>query len=458
MNSKISIGDISKLIKTKSLSFESIRKDLLSYIESLPNGQIWKDSFYSTSDGSHILTIAAGISAFKAFHELSRVKESSLDHAEIDTNVLNLAANKGYLIAPSFAIEMNLNCKLNSTATEAIVISEGDIVASLGNYYFYALDSYQVSSYVTPKSIKCVYGYKNEFTQSILGIAKNETFTFTTRDKYLATQLESLTIDDEAIELSSDSSIYEDLTKFMLRRILFHTSKIYLGNGQIGFYNAQSNSLKYSVISFDTDILEKLDDTPSLISPNLILDSKELLLNASFEPDIESIRTAAKYYPIDGRIVRDGDYSSTVLKYFKSYIYDVFSKNQDVTQNLWLLVKPSYTSATKTLIQSFIQKRMGLGIPLEIIEKTVDLGKAFVLDASISSKNNYQSLSTEISIYLNSKLNKFLTEDYTMTSVGLCLELSANFAVKFTPITANTLILLKDDFLKSITMNLTIED
>lgn len=451
------ILDISKIINSKSLSFETIQDDILNkYIANLPDGQVWKDSFYKTSDGAIILALLSGLGAFKAFHELSRIRESSLDNATVDTNVFNLAANKGYLIPPSYAPEFDLSLKLSTSTTSEIVLKPGDLIASLGNYYFYALESKTINSSLNSTTIRAVYGYKNTYTKDILNSKKNETYTFTTRDKYIGSQLEYLLIDSSNIELSSDSSIYSSYDQFILRRILYYTSKLYLGNGKIGYYNQTSKNLVYNCISYNTDILDSIDDTPSLAIGNLILNSKTLVLNPSFDPDIEQVRNVSRYYPIDGRVVRDKDYKETILKYFNSYLYDVLSYNSDPNQEVVLLIKSNFTNLIETKIQSLITNRIALGIDVNITKKITSDGKDFSFTCKINSSDYSTDLYSKVVTFLEDKKYKFLSSDITLTSNDLCIELSAKFGIEFFPNDTNSIILLKDDFLKSLTLNIQI--
>ncbi len=452
----IDLNELSKVIGTNSLSFETIKNDLLNYVSNLPDGESWKDLFYTTSDGNVILTILSGVSSFKAFHELSRVRESSLDYAELETNVNNLAANRGYLVPPAFAPEFNFYLKLNSSATEEFVIKEGDILGALGNYFFYSLSNYQISSYINSIPVKCVYGYQNIFNQNILTNKKNNVFNFSVRDKYIGSQLESFSIDGLKLELTSDSSIYEDLTKFLLRRVLPFSSKIYLGNGVIGFYDVDSKKLSYSCISYDTDIMDKIDGTPTLYADTLVLDKKELIINPAFEPDKEQIRNVARFYPIDGRIVMDIDYKVAILKYFQSYVYDCLSYNSDTDQEVFILIKNNYTPGIRTRILQMFDKRIALGIKVNLYEKQIIDGKTFSFSASIAIKNSYSTLYQDIITFLNTRTFKFLVVDQTITANDLCLELSAEFGIKFTPLSNETLNVLKDDFFSSININLTL--
>lgn len=458
MATELNLDSLSKVIKSDSLSFENIEADLLNYITALPDGQAWKDFYVNSSDGRILLKLISGLASFKVFHDFSRIRESSLDHATVPTNVFNLAANKGYLAAPSYCPEFNLHLKLTSSAVSTVVINKGDIVAILGNYYMYAANSYQISSYVSSIPVKCYYGYLNTYNQSILTSKKYDVSTFTTRDKFISSQMETLEIDSNLIELSSDSSISSDLTKFVLRRVLYFTSKVYFGNGIIGYYNSQSKNLVYKCLSYDTDILEKIDDLPTLISPNLILDKKELTLNPSFDPDIEQVRNVARYYPIDGRVVQDIDYKVVILKYFKSYLYDILSINIDTDQNLTLLINNTFTLDTKNKILELLSTRMALGIQVNIFTKLPAVGKSFAFTASISSSNYYTSLYSDINSYFSTLKLRFFEVDKTISALDFCLELSSRFGIKFTPTSTNSLIVLKDDFLSNLSVSITLID
>jgi hypothetical protein len=301
-----------------------------------------------------------------------------------------------------------------------------------------------------------VYGYLNVFNQDILDNKKNNVFSFSTRDKYIGYQLESFNIDNLNLELTADSSIYSDITKFLLRRVLYYTSKIYLGNGTIGYYDANSKTLQYSCISYDVDILDRIDQIPTLYSNSLILDRKEIILNPSFEPDVEQVRNISRFYPVDGRIVQDSDYKTAALKYFGEYLYDVLSYNSDTDQEVTLLIRNSFTPQTQSLIAALFASRMALGIRVNIYTKQSTDGKVFTFNCNVAAKDAYTNLYTDVIGFVNNLTFQFLKTDQIITAANRCLQLSANFGIVFTPTGTEAITVLKDDFFSAIDINITL--
>lgn len=452
----VTLEELSKIINGRSLSFESIKDDILNkFIAEVADGQVWKDSFYKTSDGRIIVNLIAGLAAFKAYHEISKVRESSLDHANVDTNVFNKAADKGYLIPPVLGPQFTFKVKLDATSTDPIIIKKEEIVAILGNYYFYSLDNYTISSQIETTPIKLVYGYLNEFTQLLDTKGKNDVFEFKVRDKYVASQLEGFYADTIPIELTSDSSIYSDISKVLLRRILYYTSKVYLGNGTLGYYDANANEIKYKIVSYGEDINDKIDNTPILAIDRLIVDERTLTIAPGFEPKKEQVRNIARYYPIDGRIVRDEDYKAVLLKYFGAYVYDILSFNSNTDQELYLLTKPNFTTEIQNEMDALIESRMALGIRKNFYIRTINEGASYTFKMKVKVDDYIDGISNKVSDFLEKKKYVFFDADTQINVTNICVELSSEFGVEFYPVSGDTLQILKGSFIRAF--NFTIE-
>lgn len=82
-------------INLRSLSFDSILKDLKGYVKSLPDYNKWKD-FYVSSAGTTFLEMLAGTGAYLSFHSMASRRESYLESARLKSSIYNIAGMLGY--------------------------------------------------------------------------------------------------------------------------------------------------------------------------------------------------------------------------------------------------------------------------------------------------------------------------------------------------------------------------
>lgn len=96
-------------INLKSLSFDSILKDLKEYVKSLPDYDKWKD-FYVSSAGTTLLELLAGAGTYLSFHSMAARRESYLESAKLASSVYNISGMLGYEVnrrtAPVFRIKL----------------------------------------------------------------------------------------------------------------------------------------------------------------------------------------------------------------------------------------------------------------------------------------------------------------------------------------------------------------
>jgi hypothetical protein len=439
-------------ISPTSTSFEAMLEDLLAYAQTKPNGASWQD-FFNTSDGQIVAEWIAGLGTFRAYQEFMRMRENNLDLAQLETSVFNLAFAKGLLIPPAQGAEITLNITTSALRS----IDAGDYVANVGKYEVYSLESKTVNGNAT---LRCVVGHLEEFTQTVPGLKKNQAFRYDVTNRYIASQLERWTADGEEVRLSADMDYTNSVTNdFVLRRTLPGSIRIYTGNGTLGWLVPNATTIVYKVLTYAQDITQSLLETPRMLFACL-LNSHAVSLAPSFDPDKETVREIARYYPPDGRIVTDNDYAAQIRRSFGGVLEDVFSYNTDPDQHVYLLKTNDFGTGAQesdyvARITRLVDSKRAQGMPVYYHYLARAEGKIFGTSLKIPVTQYTNELVDAANAYLAAKCFKFMRKGVTISTANLATELSAKYGVQFYANATDTLTLGQTDFLKSFFINVT---
>jgi hypothetical protein len=345
------------IIQQSSVSPEAIKADLDAFIKSKPPELRWLD-FFESGPGTIVEELIAGLGSFKSYQDLADRIESTLDFARLLSSVYELAFNRGYLVPPAEAAQITLYIIPNVT----ISVTEAELVGTIGNYNLYSLESKTMPVGV-PVSLQTVVGYIDAPEDWIVSVTSTQPFSTIVVDltaKNVARQLERLMSGSSVITLVDDiispggsqrvipldtiigltdpqilTMIHSLIAAgspnpdiYVLRRARPNQVRIYLGNGTLGFYDPSVTELEYRRLTFDDNVNNILGDTPALsIDANIA--SVNVDNSAAPLPTTESVRGTSRYFPVDGRVVQDGDYGRVIMKYYSAFLYDAFAKYLD---------------------------------------------------------------------------------------------------------------------------------
>jgi len=504
-----------EILKHSSISPNELKADIEEYIDGLDDSLSYKELF-SSSNSTLLIDLMIGFSTWLNQHYISQRTETYLDYAILKNSVVELAYNRGYLTPPNRSAEVELTLYNPQTNNNASVIQKGDIIGTASSENLLSLDNYSIAPGET-KKITATFGTIKEFSTIVSDIQPFSKMTFLVPEGNVAMQFEELKINDEIVPISDDLAAYagdssqnlgyyashgdensgptlvnlNDLGDrtgfgdFVLRRSLDQESRIYFGNGQIGWWKPSKYGkyhIQYKVMYFK-DGLEKTisnlstnlgtqgaslfkDDDPNtkqhlaIFDSNIILKHVAISENASYE-DIEQIRNIATYYPLDGRITQNRDYETIILKYFQTKILDVMSYNISPDQVVRFLIddeqfidniqtKDDYKRDLTKQIKSLIDSRRAMGIKVNYIvdELWGENSEIFELKASIKDVfkiNNVKEIIIKMEEYLNKTyVKKYFRGDHAILDpYELTSELSSLFSI--------TLIADKDNI--SLNMN-----
>jgi hypothetical protein len=343
----------SNIIQQNAVSEATIKAALDAYIKSQAPELRWLD-FFESGPGTIIEELMAGLGAFKSFQELATRVESTLDYARLLSSVYELAFNRGFLVPPCQAAQVTLFLVPNVTIT----VAQGDLVGTMGNYNLYSFES-KTMPVGSPISLQVVVGYVDAPEDWIVNVSSSQPFSTIVvylNNKNVARQLELLTNGTDVITLVDDiispgsnqrsipldtvyglpddqilniihtleASTSSNPDVYVLRRVLPNQVRIYLGNGTLGFYDPTGTQLTYRRLTYNDDVNNILTYVP-IMSINANLASFTVDNNAELLPNTETVRGIARYYPIDGRVVQDNDYSRVIMKYYAAFLYDAYA-------------------------------------------------------------------------------------------------------------------------------------
>lgn len=454
-------GSLSLLapIDPRHVSFDDVRQDLLAWAQNKPGGMAWTD-WLSSDDGTIIAEWIAGLATFRKVAEIMRQRETSLDYAQQESSIYNLAFDRGLLVTPSNVAVTTLTLATTASAQSPLAVTPGQLVGMQGTYDLFSLEGKTLHPADT---LRCAVAHMTTFTPVFSTLAPFSMFDVLVPDRYIAIELESFVADGVPIPLVAEpNSLAGQTNTFLLRRVLPGEVRLYVGNGTLGWYKPTVASIAYTCLSYGQDVTAALAYTPTLaIDATLV--SFAQTQTPSFDPDKETLRAITRYYPLDGRIVQDGDYEATIRKYYGGVLYDVFSYNSDPDQQVHLLPNPSYGAGAQAAnqlanITATVDAKRGLGI--DVIYTVVDPASGQELDLTFqvtpASAYSYD-LQRQVNDITTKQLFQFVRDGArTYSAVAIATQLSARFGVQMTPADPTiSLTLLPTDFLKTFTVGLT---
>lgn len=449
------LGNLITPIQNTSISFEAIKQNLMDWVKNKPDGYAWSD-WFDTNDGTIIAEWIAGLAVFSKVSDTMLMRENSLDFAQLDSSVFELAFDRGLLVSPAAAPVLTLS--LTTPLGSQVLISPGDLIGTQGNYELYSLEGKTLGLVDT---LDVAVGHMNVYTPGFSTLGQFATFEVPTQDKYIAAQLETFSADGQSITLLSEPDNVGGFNNgFLLRRVLPGQVRIYVGNGVMGWWSPSVRSITYSCLSYGNDILASGNYTPT-ISINAQLTAFVQTQAPSFDPDAETIRAIARYYPMDGKIVRDEHYSAVIRKYFGGVLYDAVALNTDPDEVVYLLPNPNFgfgtpqgTSLLNQISALVDSKRM---LNIQVLYNVLDpaAGQVLSMVLTVPKKAYSYELQTQINQLTAAQVNQFARSITTLSASGIANQLSARFGVTFTPTDPTVSLTLKPtDFLQSFSVGL----
>lgn len=421
------------ILDPADVTFKQHVDKLLQYSSDKDPANVWRD-FFKHTDGRTVLEWVAGMSALTQYNQLIGVREEHLDTAMSLSGVTEAAFDRGYLIGPSIGGTVRLTMGANS---DPVIIQKGQVIGSVNTYDLIALNSYVIDQ-TTQVMVDCLVGYQSQHELPISGLMKFKTFRIKPTGRYVSSQMESLLVDDVSVELTTLPSPDRTVeNNFMIRRWANGLITLYTGNGVLGYTNEDATSMVYSCVSYDTDLVDKITQSPQLYI-DVFVSQYQVLTLPAMEPDKEEIRNTAIYYAPDGKLVQDGDYSNHIVKNFGGMVYDVIDYNTDPDQEIIILKSPNFGTGSVeennlTEIINSVDNRRGMGIKVNFYLKDPNEGIEWRPSFYVPANRLTVDLSNRVDAFLAGRILKMFPAAQTISVIALASELSSLFQVKFVP-------------------------
>lgn len=450
---QLALGNLLTPLNPKSISFEATKNDLVQWALNKPSGVAWGD-WFDTDDGTIIAEWIAGLAVFRKIAETMRIREASLDYAQLESSIYELAFNRGLLVSPAAAPVLELTLRVPPGA--AVSVNPADLVGTQGNYELYSLEGKTLRPEDT---LRVAVGHLNTFRPTFSTLERFRMFEVPLKDRFVARELESFVAGGRTVPLVAEPSNVGGFSNtFLLRRAVPSSVRIYVGNGVMGWYDPTVASIVYTCLSYGRDVATSLSYTPQVAIGAKLTDFAQAQA-PSFDPDKETLRAIARYYPIDGRIVQDGDYESVIRNYYGGVLHDVYSYNTDPEQQVELLPNPAFGFATPQAAQqiagitALVDGKRALGMPVRYRVLDPASGRSMALHFVVPASQYSYALQLQVNDLLKLQLFRFAREPALLSAVNFATQLSARFGVQFRPLDPTvTLQLGPADFLSALSI------
>ena len=144
------------VVDPSSISHDSIKSDLLSFLNGLPDSAKWKDFFDSTTGGT-LLDLIAGMSTYLQYQAIVNRRENYIQHAKNKGSLIAAAQSLGYSVHRG----QNVHVKLTVTPNSARTLQKWDSVGSVKDIDLTLLEDTVLNANI-PTTINVVVGEQKE--------------------------------------------------------------------------------------------------------------------------------------------------------------------------------------------------------------------------------------------------------------------------------------------------------
>lgn len=273
---------MSLVVNPNSISFESIRDDLIAYLDTKPDAAKWKD-FFASQTGSTVVELIAGLGTMLRVQGVSDRRETFARYAKNRSSLIAYGESIGY----SAFRGRNSILKLTIVPNFSGVVNKYQVVGQVKDLTLVALEDYTVNSGVA-RQITCVVG--NLKTESLIAISEDpQSFRFKTPGVS-----QDLRVFKGSIEVPTSERIVDLINeRFAIQSNVF-------GSVDVMYINRIDFTTRYSTgetIMLEYVELNNLVFNVSDVSFNFgILTTTEIMSVYEGPEDIEQIRINAPLY------------------------------------------------------------------------------------------------------------------------------------------------------------------
>lgn len=442
----------------ENLNPQEIVKDLQEAVSTLSDFDGWQD-YFEGGAGRTIIELIAGSQAIKNHYNLMRVRESSIQHAKLDSSITELAINKGVYrpAAKGYIIELSF------TSNTSGQVQEGQMLGAYKDMEVYSLEN------------KLIYLGENTLKVTI-GKMVTKTFTVQTDDdyfqidfeyehEYIGDHFQRLSVNDNVAKIvDTPINLYnQDLDKSVISLVFGNRGRLIFGDGVIGKKVTYNDIITYRTLNFDKKTIENFDSKKVQFDNAAIFGQVTFTLERKATPylDKEKLRRVAIRNSIDGRWVETGDYEAGLIREFGEYLNDV--KALDNYPDEDLIILPKVGMATDTLkdqIATLIENKRGNAV--KVVTQYIDPeDSANYVDIEINldyfGVDSMETINEVLAGFKDELENKIFTQETWLVAVDLAVDITKKLpSGKMYAALDENFQILQYQFIRSLTLNYTI--
>ena len=155
------------ILSPESITPQSLERDILSFLKSLPDTEVWQDYFLDASHGRTLLRLLSAYSAFMSHQARAVRRESNLATARLDSSIRTMAYTLGYPMNRRRAARLRLEAGTDLGNSFSGVVSTSPIIGRMatseGSFAVSTGNGKPLGS-TTSETIICVLGEWNKET------------------------------------------------------------------------------------------------------------------------------------------------------------------------------------------------------------------------------------------------------------------------------------------------------
>nr|DAX81635.1 MAG TPA: baseplate wedge protein [Bacteriophage sp.] len=441
------------MIKDSSLSFEELKKDAVSYVQSLPEDNKFKD-FYLSSQGAILIDLLAGFATWSAFKYMNNRGESYLEEAKLRSSVVMLAKSKGIYLAPAKTLTVEATFK----SKQSLTIRKGEQVGDIGIFTAYSLDDLVIEEGKEYK-IKVAIGKveKVEYTANSSDYFQEIEFKFA--NPYICDQIEEITVNDIALTPvynPQQVESVENTKNHVLRYVSDNKSILTFGNSVLGRHLQIHDNVTYKVLTYNDTLL--LVDPKKLSMMYGDVTKVETLIKPSKYLSTEDLRRSALFTSVNGTLIVPSHYESAIIHRFGQYLHDIYVEDDYPADTIHYLPNELFTESIRVQIVKLVEDKKGTAVLVKFNELKENSGVELSLSLDYTATNLTQTeVNKLVDNFIKERKFKIYTSNKTITTSELVTDLN-----KETPDNirfylnkeVETLQIKKAQFIKNITVSL----
>lgn len=413
------------LFKKENLSPTFIAQDMQNAIASLDQFDGWLD-YYAGGTGRTVVELIAGSQAIKNHYNLMRVRESSLQHAKMDSSITELAFNKGVYRpeAKGFIIEVSFYSKMSGT------VQLGEMIGTYKDVDVYSLEAKKIV--IGNNTLKITMGHL--LTQEF-EIVTEENFHIVTLehdDMFVADHFHRLTTGSEVITLASiQMNLYNPILPYSVLSLVYaNQSKLIFGDDVMGRKALRNETFQLRALTYGKSILGEFEPKMINFLNGDMINNPEFVVErrATGYLDKEVLRRIAIRNSVDGRWVETIDYENGILRSFGEYVTDIMVQDSYPTEYITILPKSGFYNQTLVDdILTLVNNKRGNAVDVDITYIDPDDSnnyRDFTFDFTYFGVDSDETIDEVIATYIANNTFKIANGDTFIVGSDIAVELT----------------------------------